>query len=90
MTIIIRSLKSILLCKLLTVKDGNFPDLEEQLTFYENSFDRVKAKDGGIIVPNKGVNHEYDIAQEQVNDILKETDQYLLEQKWRLNCKVSK
>ena len=89
MTILIRSLKSILLLKLLTVKDGNFPDLKEQLTFYENSFDRVKAKDEGIIIPNKGVNLEYDIAQEQVNDILKETDQYLLEQKRRLNCKVS-
>lgn len=83
------SKESTLLCKLLCVKDGGFPDLEKQLTFYANSFDTVKAKAEGIIIPNQGVNQQYDSSQEQVNSILEELNQYLIQQKRRLNCKVS-
>lgn len=78
-----------MLCKLLSIKDGKFPDLEKQLTFFENSFDGVQAKAEGVIIPNQGVNCKYDSSQEEVNSMLNELDQYLTQQKRRLNCKVS-
>ena len=84
------SLNSSLLSKLLsTGKEGQFPDLEEQLAFYENSFDRAKALKSGVIIPNRGVNVEYDSAEGVVTTVLKELDQYLKEQRQRLKCQVS-
>ena len=79
-------LPSALLHKLLT--DGGFPDLKEQLTYFENSFDRSAAKEQGIIIPREGVNKDYDSSQQMVNSILKELDQYLKEQQQKLKCKV--
>lgn len=90
MSLNIHSLESTLLHKLLTWKEGGkFPNLEEQITFFENSFDRTQAAEKGLIVPNKGVNSKYDSSHEEVKDILKELDQYLKEQRKRLGCKVS-
>jgi DNA mismatch repair protein MSH6 len=70
------------------VKEGSFPDLEKQLTFYENSFDRLKAKESGVIIPNRGVNSKYDASEEEVNCVLADLDNYLVQQKKRLRCKV--
>lgn len=85
MNIIITRLKSPLLFKLL----NGFPELEEQLTFYESSFDRTKALKDGVVVPNRGVNVEYDSLEEAVTIVQKELAQYLKEQQQRLKCKVS-
>lgn len=63
--------------------------MEKQLAFYENSFDRTKAKEDGVIIPNKGVNTKYDSSQAEVNVVLKELDHYLIQQKQKLKCKVS-
>ena len=79
-----------LLSELLSREEGRFPDLEKQLTFYGNSFDKVKAKEEGVIVPNHGVNRGYDSAQEVVSSVLKELESYLAQQKQRLKCKVSR
>ena len=78
------------MCKLLTVGEkGEFPDVAEKLTLYENSFDRAQARSEGIIIPHEGVNDEYDTSQQAVSAILKELDQYLKEQRRKLGCKVS-
>lgn len=81
--------KTALLCNLLSIKEGRFPDLENRLAFFENSFDRTKAKEDGVIIPNQGVNSKYDSSKEEVNVILKELDHYLIQQKQKLKCKVS-
>ena len=67
---------------------GRFPDLEKQLAYYENSFDRVKAKEEGIIVPREGFSPECDSSQKEVKLISEELDQYLKEQRKRLGCQV--
>ena len=82
--------ESPLLCKLLrTGKGGDFPDIEEQLLHYETSFDRVKAKEDGVIIPNQGVNPDYDASNKEVEEIHQDFDQYLEKQRQRLGCKVS-
>ena len=63
--------------------------MDKQLAFYESSFDRIKAVNEGIIVPNEGVNLGYDAAQEKVSVMIKEFDDYLIQQRQRLSCKVS-
>lgn len=83
------SLNSTFLCKLLTTEnDGEFPDLADQLAFYENSFDRARARSEGMIIPHEGLNHDYDSSQQVVSDILRELDQYLKQQRQKLGCKV--
>lgn len=70
-------------------KNGHFPDLEEQLAFYENSFNRAKALKEGTVIPTQGVSVEYDTSEGVVTSVLQELDQYLSEQKKRLKCKVN-
>ena len=77
--------ESTVLCKLLS---DHFPEFESKLAFFESSFDRGKAKEEGIIIPNKGVHVEYDAAQEAVELLLNKLDRYLTQQRRRLNCKV--
>lgn len=53
------------------------------------SFDHEKARKDGIIIPHKGVNHSYDNALAEIANITKQLDDYLQQQKRRLNCKVN-
>ena len=53
------------------------------------SFDHEKARRDGIIIPHKGVNLSYDNALAQIGNISKQLDDYLQQQRKRLNCKVS-
>lgn len=52
------------------------------------SFDHEKARKDGIIIPHQGVNCAYDNALAQINNINKQLDDYLQQQRKRLNCKV--
>lgn len=53
------------------------------------SFDHEKARKDGIIIPHKGVNPSYDNALDEIGYITKQLDDYLQQQRKRLNCKVS-
>ncbi|UYV62357.1 MSH6 [Cordylochernes scorpioides] len=58
-----------------------FPDFTEQLEFFRNAFDHEKAKKDGKIIPSKGVDEEYDKAQEDIKTLKKQLDKYLEEQR---------
>ncbi len=79
-----------LLRKLLTIGDGGkFPNLEEQLDSYETSFDRLKAKEEGVIIPRHGMNKDYDSSSGEVTSLTNQLEQYLKEQRGKLGCQVS-
>lgn len=89
------SFKSKLLIQLVTTakKDekesvGKFPDLKENLTFFQNSFNPTQAKKEGVIIPSAGVNEAYDQAVKDVNTTQSELEEYLQRQRKRLGCKV--
>ena len=48
---------STLLRRVMSLREdgGNFPDLTEQLEFFSNAFDHVKARREGTIIPAKGI-----------------------------------
>ncbi|XP_033640935.1 DNA mismatch repair protein Msh6-like [Asterias rubens] len=87
--------KSKLLKKTLTIVDGDvgsvqgrFPDLTKHLSFFDNAFDHRKAKEAGAIVPNKGVDPEYDGAIAAMKSANQRLDDYLDKQRKRLGCKT--
>ncbi|GFR92090.1 DNA mismatch repair protein Msh6 [Elysia marginata] len=67
--------------------DARFPDIDDDLKFFESSFDHKKAKKEGVIVPSKGVDKDYDQAIADIKDVEGRLQTYLDKQKSVLNCK---
>ncbi|ELU18588.1 hypothetical protein CAPTEDRAFT_139957, partial [Capitella teleta] len=84
-----KDVKAKLLKKTVTLdcNGGRFPDLTEQLDFFEQSFDQKKAKTEGVIKPSKGVDPDYDFALSDMKLVQQQLDDYLDKQKSRLGCR---
>ncbi|KHN80366.1 DNA mismatch repair protein Msh6 [Toxocara canis] len=63
-----------------------FPDISGDLSHFQEAFDHEKAKAEGIIVPEKGVDAEYDGAVEDVHECIHNLDAYLFAIRKRLGC----
>eukprot|EP00996_Jenningsia_fusiforme_P000085 NODE_104_length_3257_cov_29.418329_g94_i0.p1 GENE.NODE_104_length_3257_cov_29.418329_g94_i0~~NODE_104_length_3257_cov_29.418329_g94_i0.p1 ORF type:complete len:1028 (-),score=240.60 NODE_104_length_3257_cov_29.418329_g94_i0:172-2868(-) len=61
-----------------STREGTFPDLARLLDYFENCYDVKRAKEDGIIIPNPGVNKEYDAAIERLAKIESEISKILL------------
>ena len=59
--------------------DG-FPDISEELDFFNTAFDHEMAKKNGFITPQPGLDLEYDAATESIAAIEKRLEDYLKEQ----------
>ncbi|VDK43707.1 unnamed protein product [Anisakis simplex] len=64
----------------------SFPDISSDLNHFREAFDHKKARDEAMIVPEKGVDREYDEVIENVNDCKRNLDVYLLTIRKRLGC----
>ncbi|XP_049285610.1 probable DNA mismatch repair protein Msh6 [Anopheles funestus] len=67
---------------------GAFPSMEKQIEFFENSFDHENALKSGSIVPEKGLDAEYDAIEQEIKDLNEELDQYLVSQGKFFGCTV--
>ncbi|KAK1068571.1 DNA mismatch repair protein msh6, partial [Friedmanniomyces endolithicus] len=56
---------------------SSMPDLASVLHPWKDTFDRAKAKEDGIFVPQPGVEEEYDESQERIDDVEKELQKLL-------------
>ncbi|XP_033727077.1 LOW QUALITY PROTEIN: DNA mismatch repair protein Msh6-like [Pecten maximus] len=87
-----KNFKSKLLSKTMTLQgdesEGCFPDLHDDIEFFEHSFDHNKAKKDGVIVPNKGVDEDYDQAISDIQATERSLNLYLDRQRTRLGCKA--
>ncbi|XP_077990692.1 DNA mismatch repair protein Msh6-like [Glandiceps talaboti] len=63
---------------------GSFPNIKEELAFFDSAFDHAKAKSVGAIIPRPGVDSDYDDAVEDVRTLKQRLDHYLDRQKQRL------
>jgi DNA mismatch repair protein MSH6 len=50
----------------------SLPDLEKLLTPWYTAFDRLKAKDDGVMVPEPGVEEDFDASQETIEKLIAE------------------
>ncbi|RLN74936.1 hypothetical protein BBJ28_00021883 [Nothophytophthora sp. Chile5] len=69
------------------VKLGHFPDLTEKLEFFKRSFDQAGAQKSGVIVPQEGVDPEFDGACAEISQVEAELAEYLSEQRTNLRCR---
>lgn len=56
---------------------SSMPDLGTALAKWTTAFDRPKAKDKGILIPEPGVEEEFDASQQRIEDILAELQNFL-------------
>jgi DNA mismatch repair protein MSH6 len=68
-------------------KHGHFPDLAEKLEFFKRSFNQAAAEKSGVIVPQDGVDPEFDGACAEISEIEAELAEYLSEQRTALRCR---
>ena len=57
------------------------PDLASRLEYWKNAFDRAKAKEAGILVPERGIEADFDKSQQVVESVHEEFQNLL--RKWR-------
>lgn len=69
--------------------DGEFPSLRESLDYFKTAFDHEEAKKVGCIVPKKGVDSEYDSVLMELEEIKKDSEQYLEKQKKHFGVKIT-
>ncbi|VDP43056.1 unnamed protein product [Schistosoma mattheei] len=76
------SLSSAYLKKLVTLTSlsGNFPDISEKINYFKNAFDAEKAKNEGRIIPEPGIDPEYDESVSEIKRIVEDMNKFLL--KW--------
>lgn len=67
---------------------GEFPDLRTILEYFDTAFDQNSAKKEGKIILSDGVDPDLDAANEQLNDLKQEMNEYLKEQKEHFGCDV--
>ncbi|XP_017844448.2 probable DNA mismatch repair protein Msh6 [Drosophila busckii] len=72
----------------LTDSGGSFPDLSEQLHFFENAFDHEAADKTGVVAPQLGMDADYDEAQQHIADVDLRLKDYLKEQERHFGCRV--
>ncbi|KAJ8605278.1 hypothetical protein MRB53_041472 [Persea americana] len=53
------------------------PDLAGALDHWKDAFDRTKARDDGLLIPQPGVEHDFDESQERIDTVLSKLDQLL-------------
>ncbi|KAK1760121.1 muts domain V-domain-containing protein [Echria macrotheca] len=66
------------------------PNLKDPLGYWETAFDRKKARDQKLLIPEKGIEEDFDNSQAELDRIKGELDSLLNEQKAALKCKTLK
>lgn len=55
----------------------SMPDLSEPLAFWKSAFDRSKAKEAKLLIPEHGIEEDFDNSQERIEEIKKELEDLL-------------
>ncbi|CAL8074524.1 unnamed protein product [Calicophoron daubneyi] len=76
---------------LVTLKEegGQFPSLRSKITYFKNAFDAEKAKRDGRIIPEPGIDEEYDAALKEIKLISKELDDFLASNGARMGVRLA-
>lgn len=69
---------------------SSMPSLKEPLDFWKNAFDRKKARDEKVFIPERGIEEDFDNSVDNINRIKKELDSLLHEQMDNLKCRKLK
>ncbi|EGE01700.1 DNA mismatch repair protein msh6 [Trichophyton equinum CBS 127.97] len=62
------------------------PDLNGLLQFWETAFDRAKARESDILVPEEGIEEEFDASKKNIEQLEEELEQVLQRTRKELKC----
>ncbi|KAL8773667.1 MAG: hypothetical protein Q9209_001433 [Squamulea sp. 1 TL-2023] len=65
---------------------ASMPNLQETLARWKDAFDRAKARDDGILVPEHGVEEDFDASQDRIESILANLHKLLQKTRKDLSC----
>jgi DNA mismatch repair protein MSH6 len=68
----------------------SMPNLEEPLSYWKTAFDRKKARDERILIPERGIEEDFDESQDKIEKIKQQLDTLLNKKKADLKCKTLK
>ena len=49
---------------------SSMPDMKELFRFWKNAFDHAKAKEAGLLIPERGVEEDFDASQDHIQTLL--------------------
>lgn len=64
------------------------PDLQSRLTYWKTAFDREKAKEHGILVPERGIEEDFDESQDIIESVHEELNDLLAQWQKKLGSKA--
>lgn len=69
---------------------SSMPDLEEPLSYWRTAFDRRRAREEKLLIPEQGIDEEFDQSQENIEQIKGQLNELLEEKKSELKCRSLK
>ncbi|KAK3376596.1 muts domain V-domain-containing protein [Lasiosphaeria ovina] len=66
------------------------PDLSDPLSFWETAFDRRKVRESKVLMPERGIEEDFDSSQDELDRIKEALHELLEKQKGVLKCKTLK
>ncbi|KAG5926217.1 hypothetical protein E4U42_003514, partial [Claviceps africana] len=69
---------------------SSMPDLQEPLSYWQSAFDRRRAKEEKMLIPEKGIEPDFDDSLSRMGDIKGQLDHLLSEKKAELKCRSLK
>ncbi|KAF6844347.1 DNA mismatch repair protein msh6 [Colletotrichum musicola] len=69
---------------------ASMPNLKEPLSYWNTAFDRKKARDDKILIPERGIEEDFDNSQDRIEEIKRQLNSLLATKKSELKCKTIK
>lgn len=69
---------------------SSMPDLEEPLTYWKTAFDRRRAREDKILIPERGIEPDFDDSLDRMEEIKGQLNELLSEKKGELKCRTLK
>lgn len=69
---------------------SSMPDLQEPLSYWKTAFDRRKAREDKILIPERGIESDFDDSLDRMDEIKEQLNDLLAEKKGELKCRTLK
>lgn len=69
---------------------ASMPNLEEPLAYWNTAFNRQRVKEEKLMIPESGIDEDFDASVARIQDIKDQLNELLLEKKGELKCKALK
>lgn len=69
---------------------SSMPSLDEPLSYWRTAFDRQRAREQKLLIPERGIEDDFDESQDRIEDIKRQLNELLAEKKTEMKCKTLK